>query len=156
MVRRRVFFPKRVVIQMIVAPVIIVLVAMLFVFGIHSTVQKPVVFTISRGDTVSGVANRLLKAKLIDSTQVFKMSVRLQGGKIQTGQYDIPIATSTWRIADMFANGRVASTTIVIPEGLTIKQKRRRIDAFCKAGFTCGKVQKAFSHGRRLQLTHKP
>ncbi len=122
MVRRRVFFPKRVVIQMIVAPVIIVLVAMLFVFGIHSTVQKPVVFTIARGDTVSGVANRLLKAKLIDSTQVFKMSVRLQGGKIQTGQYDIPIATSTWRIADMFANGRVASTTIVIPEGLTIKQ----------------------------------
>lgn len=122
MARRRNFFPKRVIVQLIVAPVIILLCVVLYMFGIHSTVSKPVVFDIVAGDTVSGVARRLYKQKLIDSEQVFKMSVRFNGGKIQTGQYDIPVSASSWRIADMFANGRVASMTIVIPEGLTIKQ----------------------------------
>ena len=122
MARRRKFFPKHVIIQMIVAPVLIVLCVMLYMFGIHSTVLQPVVFDVVAGDTVSGVAHRLYQEKLIDSEQVFKMSVRFNGGKIQTGQYDIPVSASSWRIADMFANGRVASTTIVIPEGLTIKQ----------------------------------
>ena len=122
MARRRKFFPRRVIIQMIVAPVIIVVCVALFMFGIHSTVSKPVVFDIVAGDTVSGVATRLMKQKLIDSEQIFKMAVRLNGGKIQSGQYDIPVSASIWKIADMFADGRVASTTIVIPEGLTIKQ----------------------------------
>lgn len=122
MARRRKFFPKRVIIQMVVAPLIIVVCACVYIFGIHSTVSQTAVFNIVSGDTVSGVANRLMKQKLIDSPQVFKMSVRLNGGKIQSGQYDIPTAASAWKIADMFANGRVASTTIVIPEGLTVKQ----------------------------------
>ncbi len=122
MARRRKFFPKRVIIQMIIAPLIIVICACVYMFGIHSTVSQATVFNIVSGDTVSGVANRLMKQKLIDSAQVFKMSVRLNGGKIQSGQYDIPNAASAWKIADMFANGHVASTTIVIPEGLTVKQ----------------------------------
>ena len=122
MARRRKFFPRRVIVQMIVAPIIIVVCAALFMFGIHSTVSKPVVFDIVAGDTVSGVATRLMKQKLIDSEQIFKMAVRLNGGKIQRGHYDIPVSASPWKIADMFADGRVASTTIVIPEGLTVKQ----------------------------------
>lgn len=144
MARRRKFFPQRVIIQMIVAPVIIVVCAVLFMFGIHSTVSKPVVFDIVAGDTVSGVATRLMKQKLIDSEQVFKMAVRLNGGKIQSGQYDIPVSASVWKIADMFADGRVASTTIVIPEGLTIKQIKNLLlqssaltgAVECKAGNT--------------------
>ena len=125
MPRIRKFFPTRVLIQMIVAPLLIVVCAMFYMFMVHSTVRAPVVFNISRGDTVSGVANRLVQQKLIDSDQVFKTSVRLMGGKIQSGQYDIPNGASAWRIADMFANGRVASTTIVIPEGLTVQQIKK-------------------------------
>ena len=110
---------------MIVAPVLIIVCAIVYMFMLHSTVRAPVVFNINRGDTVSGVANRLVRQKLIDSDQVFKTSVRLMGGKIQSGQYDIPNGASAWRIADMFANGRVASTTIVIPEGLTVQQIKK-------------------------------
>lgn len=122
MARRRRFFPRRIIIQMVIIPIVIVVCALVFMFGIHSTVSEPATFTISQGDSVSGVANRLMQKKLIDSVQVFKMAVQLQGGKIQMGQYDIPRYASSWRIADMFANGQVASTTVVIPEGLTIKQ----------------------------------
>ncbi len=125
MPRRRKFFPTRILIQIIVAPVLILVCAMVYVFMVHSTVRAPVVFNVNRGDTVSGVANRLIKQKLIDSDQVFKTSVRLMGGKIQSGQYDIPNGASAWKIADMFANGRVAATTIVIPEGLTVQQIKK-------------------------------
>lgn len=122
MPRRRKFFPKRILMQIVIAPCVIVVCALVYMFGVHTVVKQPVVFDIVAGDTVSGVAQRLLKNNLIDSEQVFKMAVRLNGGKIQSGQYDIPVAASSWRIADMFANGRVASTTVVIPEGLTVKQ----------------------------------
>ena len=122
MVRRKRFFPKRIVLQMIGVPVVLVLCAMLYMFGIHSTVSKDVVFDVLPGDTVTRVARRLEENKLIDSQQVFKMAVRFNGGKIHSGQYDIPVSASMWRIAGMFADGNVASTTIVIPEGLTIKQ----------------------------------
>ncbi len=122
MARRRKFFPKRVIVQMIVAPVLIVLCALVYLFCVHSTVSNTVLFDVSRGDTVSGVAQKLERDGIIDSAYVFKMSVRLNGGKIQSGQYEIPTAASAWRVARMLATGDVAATTIVIPEGLTIRQ----------------------------------
>lgn len=122
MARRRKLFPTRVIVQMVIAPVVIVCCVVFFMFGIHTTVLQPAVFDVVSGDSVTGVANRLVAEKLVDSDRLFKMAVQLQGGKIQRGQYDIPRGASVWRIADMFVNGQVASTTIVIPEGLTIKQ----------------------------------
>lgn len=109
-------------IRLIAVPVILLLCAVVYRFQINSSVDVPTMFVVERGESVSGVANRLVQGGLIDSVDVFKASVKAHGGKIQSGQYDIPSGASSWRIADMLANGRVASTTIVIPEGLTIKQ----------------------------------
>lgn len=142
MVRFRNFFPNRVLIQMIVVIFVMAMCALVYVFGVHSTVRRPVTFDVVAGDSVSGVANRLFKNKLIDSVKVFKTSVRLNGGKVQIGQYDIPSGASTWRIANMFANGDVASTVIVIPEGLTVRQIKKLLldqseltgDVECKSG----------------------
>lgn len=142
MVRFRNFFPNRVLIQMIVVIFVMAMCALVYVFGVHSTVRGPVTFDVVAGDSVSGVANRLFKQKLIDSVKVFKTSVRLNGGKVQIGQYDIPSGASTWRIANMLANGDVASTVIVIPEGLTVRQIKKLLldqgeltgDVECKSG----------------------
>ena len=142
MVRFRNFFPNRVLIQMIVVIFVMAMCALVYVFGVHSTVRRAVTFDVVAGDSVSGVANRLFKQKLIDSVKVFKTSVRLNGGKVQIGQYDIPSGASTWRIANMFANGDVASTVIVIPEGLTVRQIKKLLsdqseltgDVECKSG----------------------
>ena len=127
---------------MMVAPLIIVVCALVFLFGVHSTVRAPAVFNVASGDSVSGVANRLHKSGLIDSVEIFKASVRLHGGKIQMGQYDIPVGASTWRIVKMLATGDVAATTIVIPEGLTVRQIKQLLqnsselsgDVECQAG----------------------
>ena len=79
-------------------------------------------FRVEHGDSVSSVATRLQRDNIISSSQLFKFAIRLNGGRIQRGDYDIPAGTGMWPIAKMLAHGNVASTTIVIPEGLTIKQ----------------------------------
>ena len=142
MIKVRNFFSKYVIAQIIAVPLIVLLCVLVYVFAIHSTIRVPVTFDVVAGDSVSGVANRLIKLKLIDSVKVFKTSVRLNGGKVQIGQYDIPVGASAWRIANMFANGDVASTVIVIPEGLTVKQIKKLLlasgdltgDVECKDG----------------------
>lgn len=102
--------------------VVVVVIAALYIFGVRSAVTRDATFVVARGDTVSGVATRLQSRDLIDSVALFKIAVRGNGGGIQSGQYDIPRGTSVWRIADMLAHGDVAATTIVVPEGLTVKQ----------------------------------
>ena len=100
--------------------VLFVLIICFMLFG--RTTRKPVLVTVSNGATVTEIANTLKKNDLIDSAASFKLAVRAQGGKIRVGQYEIPRGASAWRIAKMLVNGDVATTKILIPEGLTIKQ----------------------------------
>lgn len=127
MAKGKIKFPNVYLIYSLVAPIIIAVCVCFYMFAINSTVSKSVVFNVVRGDSVTGVANRLRDGNLINSVDLFMSVVRLKGGKVQSGQYDIPSGASVWRIADMLANGRVASTTIVIPEGLTIKQIKQTL-----------------------------
>lgn len=122
MAKYKKFFPKYIIAYLLFAPVVIVLVVFLYVFCIHSTVNSATVFDVVRGDSVTGVANRLVQNNLIDSKDAFIALVRFNGGTIQSGQYDIPRSASLWRIARMMTTGNVATTTVVIPEGLTVKQ----------------------------------
>lgn len=84
--------------------------------------RKSVLVTVAPGATVSDVANVLKQNGLIDSASSFKLAVRGMGGQIRVGQYEIPSGYSSWRIAKKMVNGDVATTKILIPEGLTIKQ----------------------------------
>ena len=122
MSRRRGFFKKNILLWFVMVPAIVFVAGFIYVFCIKSTVESPVIFNVVRGDSVTGVANRLVKNNLIDSKDLFIASVRFHGGKVQSGQYDIPRGTSLWGITKMLVSGDVATTNIVIPEGLTVKQ----------------------------------
>jgi len=91
-------------------------------FGVRSTVRVDTTFLIEHGASVGGVARELRNRELISSTHVFRAAVRMNGGIVQRGLYDIPAGTGTMRIASMMANGRVATTTVMIPEGSTVRQ----------------------------------
>jgi UPF0755 protein len=97
--------------------------AILF-FGVcvHSTVHKTKTFVIQNGDSVTAVATRLRRQNLVVSDKAFVFLVRFRGGRVQSGEYDIPRGASLWRVVDMFVQGQVATTKVVIPEGLTIIQ----------------------------------
>ncbi len=128
-------------INIICSIIIIIATTLIYVFGIRSTVKHDIVFNVKKGTNVSEVAIRLQERDLIDSIHLFKIAVRANGGQIQSGQYDIPQGTSVWRIADMFANGDIATTIVVIPEGLTVKQIKELLkeDNSLTGDVECGK-----------------
>ena len=111
---------KSIVVVALVAAVAFVL--MFWQFGIRSTVIAPRKFIINRGASVGAVARELQRHNMVVSPMTFKMAVRMNGGRVQSGEYDIPRGISSWGLARMFADGDVAATTVVIPEGLTVKQ----------------------------------
>ena len=94
----------------------------IYIMGIWSPVRNDTTFVINNGDSVSSVAVALRKNHIVYSESLFKLAIKRMGGRVQRGDYDIHRGASIWRIARMFANGRVATTDIVIPEGYTIKQ----------------------------------
>ncbi|MBO4480146.1 MAG: endolytic transglycosylase MltG [Alphaproteobacteria bacterium] len=88
----------------------------------YSVISTPATFIVKSGDSVSAVASRLDRQKLVVSDMAFKFAIRLRGGGVQSGEYEIPGGASVWRIAGMLARGKIATTKVVIPEGLTILQ----------------------------------
>ncbi len=118
---------KKRITKIIIGVVAICLAVAFFALQIWSGVSRPVVFVIKPGENVSTVSARLSKQHLIISDSLFKLAVKFNGGKIQSGEYDIPRGTSAWRIASMFSHGRIATVKIVIPEGLTILQIKHQL-----------------------------
>ncbi len=104
-----------------------VLAIVIYSFGINAPSHPNTTFVVARGATVTGVANQLHKNKLIMSKSTFKNAVRAHGGKIQSGQYEIPRGASSWRIAKMLARGEIATVSVTLPEGLTIKQIKNQL-----------------------------
>ena len=119
--RRRIFRNKKSRNKCIALGVVI-FAMFIYIMGIWSPVKSDTTFVINNGDSVSSVAAGLRKNHIVYSETLFKFAIRRMGGRVQRGDYDIPSGVSTWRVARMFAKGRVATTDILIPEGLTIKQ----------------------------------
>lgn len=106
----------------VIAIISIIFLIWLWFIGVRSPITKQESFQITDGSSVNSVAIQLKEQGWIDSVNCFKALVVVFGGNVQTGIYDIPAKTSIWRIAKMMAQGDIASTTIIIPEGLTVKQ----------------------------------
>ena len=100
----------------------VIVFVVIFVFNIWSPVRKPMNVVVQRGTSITGMTNYLYKNNIIKSKTLFYLSIRLNGGKIQAGEYDISRGAGMWTIASMLAHGDIATTTITIPEGYTIKQ----------------------------------
>jgi len=100
-----------------------------YIFNLWSPLRKPETIVVKRGASVIGLTNYLVKNKIIKSARLFNFSVRLNGGTIMAGEYDIPRGAGVWVVADMITHGKVATTTITIPEGFTIKQIKNLLKA---------------------------
>lgn len=138
--KKRKFLPSKTWVNVVCALVVVIVIALVYILGIRSVVEQSVVFNVTRGASVSDVAEHLQARGLIDSVPLFKIAVRGNGGAVQSGQYDIPRGTSVWRIASMFAHGNIATTTVVVPEGLTVQQIKELLlaDESLTGGVECG------------------
>jgi UPF0755 protein len=122
MTRRRHIFPNKKTRNKCIALVCVIVALFVYIMGVWSPIKNDTTFVINNGDSVSYVAASLRKNHIVYSESLFKFAIKRMGGRVQRGDYDIPRHASMWRVARMLANGRVATTDIVIPEGLTIKQ----------------------------------
>ena len=100
----------------------VIVFAVFFVFNLWSPLKKPTNIVVPRGASITRMTNHLYEKNIIKSKSLFYFSIRLNGGKIQAGEYDIPRGAGVWTIADMLAHGKIATTTVTIPEGYTVKQ----------------------------------
>lgn len=100
----------------------VVVFVIFFVFSLWSPLKRSVDVVVPKGASVTSITNYLLKNNIIKSGDLFYFSVRLNGGRIMAGVYEIPRGAGVWTIADMLTHGRVATTTVTIPEGFTIVQ----------------------------------
>ncbi len=104
--------------------------ALIFIFGfsfvyltaIYSPIKNTAHFDLTAGLGVNQVASTLWKNDMIASKRLFRLANKFFGGQVQIGTYEFPTGTSVWGIARMTARGQVASVTIMIPEGTTVKQ----------------------------------
>ncbi|MCL2339021.1 MAG: endolytic transglycosylase MltG, partial [Proteobacteria bacterium] len=94
----------------------------LYFAGVRSVVGEETSFEVTSGESVRAIASELKDNNIVGSADLFILMVDGFGGRASAGIYDIPAGTSTWRIARMIARGDVASTSVTIPEGLTVKQ----------------------------------
>ncbi len=107
----------------------VVVFVVFYIFNIWSPIRKPVSVIVQPGTSVTGITNYLYKNRIIKSKDLFYFSIRLNGGVIKAGEYDIPRGAGVWTVAEMLTHGRVATTTITIPEGYTIKQTKNMLMA---------------------------
>lgn len=112
-----------------------------FVFNIWSPIRKPISIVVPRGSSVTGITNYLYKNNIIKSKDLFYFSIRLNGGKIQAGEYDIPRGAGVWTVASMLAKGQIATTSVTIPEGLTVIQIKNMLMnvSYLTGGVDCDK-----------------
>ncbi len=137
-----VFRGRRCFVLSAIVAMFIVFIAGFWFVGLHSPMSGPESFSVVRGQSVGSIAQQMKSRGWINSSDAFKLMVMGFGGEIQAGVYDLPARTSVWRIARMMARGDIASTTIVIPEGLTTKQivvilDENRFLAGSACGMTC-------------------
>lgn len=82
------------------------------------------------GDTVSSVADKLDAAGVISNATIFKLEARFSGnsGDIKPGQYTFSRGEDSSEILKKLTAGKeVATFTITIPEGLTLKQTAEKV-----------------------------
>lgn len=93
--------------------------------------EEPVTVAVEQGDTLSSVADKLEAAGVIESSNLFKLETRLQGGdtEIKAGEYRFVPGEDSEQILETLSSGEsVSAFNITVPEGLTLEQTARVVE----------------------------
>ncbi|QIN78972.1 hypothetical protein GBA65_11060 [Rubrobacter marinus] len=95
--------------------------------------EEPVTVTVEEGDTLSSVADKLDEAGVISSSALFELQARVRGGatQLRPGQYRLAPGESGEEILATLSSEEedVSTFAVTIPEGLTIAQVARTVEA---------------------------
>jgi UPF0755 protein len=98
--------------------------------------QGPLVVTIPPHEGLFGIAERLAEAQVIRSRPAFVAATLLRGAPraLKAGEYEIPRDATTWDIVALLESGRVRQHAILHPEGATVAELARALEAERLAG----------------------
>ena len=98
--------------------------------------QGALVVTIPPHDGLLGIADRLAQAQVIRSRPAFVGAAVVRGvpRSLKAGEYEVPRDASTWQIVALLESGRVRQHTILHPEGATVAELARALEAERLAG----------------------
>jgi UPF0755 protein len=98
--------------------------------------QGPLVVTIPPHDGVLDIADRLAQAQVIRSRAAFVAATVLRGvpRSLKAGEYEIPRDATTWDVITLLESGRVRQHAILLPEGATVAELARTLEAERLAG----------------------
>lgn len=93
--------------------------------------REDVTFNVPSGSSLSYIANNLAAEGLIENSFIFKMGVRASGNdqKMRAGEYRVAKGASMEDIMDEIVSGTAVEYAVTIPEGLSVIQAWRRIEA---------------------------
>lgn len=133
--------------------------------NVHDSARSRV--TIASGSTPTQIADTLAKNKLIRSTKVFDIYLRLTNtrNKLQAGTFVLSPSLSTGEIVDHITSGKVDTFKVTFFPGGTLKDSstkplKEKLDAqsvLLRAGFSQAEVDRAFAATYNSPLfTDKP
>ena len=94
--------------------------------------DEPVTIAVEQGDTLSSVADKLEEAGVVRSSLLFELNARYDGWdkEIKPGEYRFTPGEEREEIMRTLASGdSISAFTITIPEGLTLEQTARVVEA---------------------------
>ncbi|MEL6663222.1 MAG: endolytic transglycosylase MltG [Pseudomonadota bacterium] len=89
------------------------------------------VFEVKPGETLISVASRAESGGLIADDMVLRLHARIAGAEtdIKTGEFAVPASVSVSEFLDLLVEGDVIQYTVTVPEGLTVAQIARQLEA---------------------------
>jgi UPF0755 protein len=83
--------------------------------------ENDTMFVVEKGDNVSHIADRLIKARIINDPLLFKIAAKITGHhtSIKAGEYQIGAKTSMQKLLSQLVAGNVYQHKFTVPEGLT-------------------------------------
>ncbi|MDH7484551.1 MAG: endolytic transglycosylase MltG [Spirochaetales bacterium] len=108
----------------IVLPALLALMFTVLLLVLPPARQEPVLVRIERGSTLSQIALQLRDQRVITSTNVFRLILKIGGRDrtIKAGTYSFPAGISTLQAANMISKGQTIARKVLIPEGRTMRQ----------------------------------
>jgi len=100
--------------------------------------------SIAGGSSAGSIADQLEDASIIKSSGAFTnyLSINGLGDALKAGSFELSGSMTVQEIAEIISEGRVASTTILIPPGLTVNKIKQ---IFINAGYDQSEVLSAFN-----------
>lgn len=115
--------------------------------------SQDVTIVIPKGTGISGIADLLAEAKIIDNKLAFKIGSRLvsEGRGLKAGEYIFPPKISPRAAMQLMIDGKVVQHKVTIPEGLTVAEI---FDLLTQTPLLEGDLPHAPSEGSLLPQTY--